>query len=152
MSFVFLAVEFEDETALANDLVRLCNINADDVLIINGAKKHKMFKYFKMVADLYIWTRKYHYGTPEPRLFYIRLKNHKSLPTLFALKYGEKLRLAIECRFADIVDKENLSPLQDLWLKSLGYFHQERIEVIRPEMQRLELLWVTLVSNGNPYP
>ena len=151
MSFVFIAVEFEDETTLTNDLLRLCNINADDLLIINGAKKHKMFKYFKMVADLYIWTRKYHYGTPEPRLFYIRLKNHKSLPTLFALKYGEKLRLAIECRFADIVDKENLPSLKSLWLMSLSYFNQERIEKIRPEMERLEPLWVKLVSNGNPY-
>lgn len=152
MDFIFLAIEKTDEQTLKLDLMSLCGVDDKDLVVVCGDNKHRMFKHFNMVADLYIWTKKYHYGTPERKLVYARIKNQTSLSAFFAIKYTNKLRLAIKSKSASIVDPSKVSLLQETFSIGLGYFHNERIDAITPNMKILECEWQVLVSNKNTYP
>ena len=148
--FIFLAIEDVDTKSLLKDLLTLDGLTRQQVEICRANTEYKKFKIFNAIADLYIWTSKYWYGTFEEKLTYVRLRGIDHLPMMFLIKHGNKIRLGIRTRFAYIVKDNDRDYLKEVWQKSLKNFDQERFNDISPGMVNLEKKWDLLISNGNP--
>lgn len=152
MSYLFMAIESQNIDKVERDLVKLCALDAKDLIVAKAGQERRKFRQFHLIADLYIWTSKYWYGTYEEKLVFVRIKNLDIVPALFALKYVDEIRLAIKSDLATVVKKEDEPLLNKTHKESLNDFNEERIRQIEPGMLLLEKNWSTLISNRNPYP
>jgi hypothetical protein len=149
-AFIFLAIEDVDTQSILKDLLTLDGLAKEQVAICQAETEKKKFKNFNLIADLYIWTSKYWYGTYFEKLTYVRLRGVEQLPLMFLMKYGNKIRLGIRSRFAYIVKEKDCDYLKKTWQKSHRNFDQKRLNDISPSMINLEKNWDLLISNGNP--
>ena len=152
MSYIFIAIEFENTDKVTDDLVKLGGVNVNDLIVVKANKEKKKFQQFNLIADLYIWTTKYWYGTYFEKLVFVRIKKSDNIPVLFLLKYTDEIRLVIKTESASILKKEDKILLNITHQKSIHKFNEARIREISPGMKLLQEKWKLLVSNGNPYP
>jgi len=152
MSYLFMAIESENIDPVKSDLIKLCPLDVKDLIVAKADQERRKFWQFHLIADLYIWTSKYFYGTYHEKLVFVRIRNLENVPALFALKYGNEIRLAIKSDIATVVIKKDELLLKTTHIKSVRKFHEERIRQIEPGMLLLEKNWSTLISNRNPYP
>ena len=146
-----MAIENENIKNIQKCLITSDGMNPEQIKITKGNCKKSSFYCFDLIADLYIWTSKYWYGTFYEKLIYVRLKNVTEVPLLFLLKYGPNIRLAIRSKYAYVVKDANADLLDQAHTESLKYFNEERIKKIKPFMEKLEKKWELLISNNNPY-
>ena len=146
-----MAIEEENIENIQQSLITSGGMNPEQIKITKGDCKKNSFYCFDLIADLYIWTSKYWYGTLDEKLIYVRLKNVTEVPILFLLKYGPNIRLAIRSKYAYVVKDADAELLDQARTESLAYFNEERIKKIKPFMKKLEKKWQLLISNNNPY-
>lgn len=149
--YIFMAIENTKIQSITNDLIKIGDLPLNKIEAVAGGINNKKFNEFSIIADLYIWTNKYWYGTYCENLTLLRLKDVEDVPIFFSIKYGDKLRLAIKTKFAYIVKNEDRELLKMTNRKSLRNFNDERIRDISPGMEKLETKWDLLISNRNPY-
>ena len=152
MPYLFVAIESNNLEEVKEDLIKLGNQSNLDLEIVKANQEKKKFRQFNLIADLYIWTTKYWYGTYYEKLIYVRIKDSNNIPILFSLKYGEKIRLVIKSELASIVTREDHKLLRIIHERSMNEFNKARIRKISSGMRLLQDKWELLVSNGNPYP
>ena len=63
MNYVFIAIENTDPEALRQDLLNTSDISPTSLVVEAGGTSSKFFKEFRKVAELYILTHKFWYGT-----------------------------------------------------------------------------------------
>ncbi len=150
-SYIYIALEAENIRNIQECLITSGGLSHDQIIIAPGDYQKYPFELFKFIANLYIWTDKYWYGTYLNKLTYIRLKNTPEVPLLFRIKYASQIRLAIKSKFSYIVKDDDSELLKKADLQSKGYFNARRISEITPFMKKLETKWQLLISNNNPY-
>ena len=150
-SYIFMAIEETDIDSIKNSLLTLEGLLENQIEVVNGNAKDRKFYTFNMIADLYIWTSKYWYGTFYEKLTYVRLKNVTCIPLFFTIKFDSQIRLVLKSNLANIIKESDLQFLKETWLTSLGNFNKRRLKDITPSMRKLEKKWDILISNRNPF-
>jgi hypothetical protein len=148
-SYIFMAIEDTDIESIKNSLTTLESLPENQIDIVSGNSNDRKFNKFNMIADLYIWTSKYWYGTYYEKLTYVRLKNVNCIPLNFTIKYHNDIRLLLKSRFSYIVNESDSNLLKEVWVKSLRDFDKRRIQAITPGMKKLKNKWDVLISNRN---
>ena len=146
-----MAIEDTDKDSIKNSLLTLEGLLENQIEIVSGNAKDRKFYKFNMIADLYIWTSKYWYGTYYEKLTYVRLKNVTSIPLFFTIKFNSEIRLVLKSNLANIIKESDFQFLKETWLKSLDNFDKRRLKDITPSMRKLEKKWEILISNKNPF-
>lgn len=146
-----MAIEDTDRDSIKNSLLTLDGLLENQIEIVSGNAKDRKFYKFNMIADLYIWTSKYWYGTYYEKLTYVRLKNVTSIPLFFTIKFNSEIRLVLKSNLANIIKEPDFQFLKETWLKSLDNFDKRRLKDITPSMRKLEKKWEILIPNRNPF-
>lgn len=150
MNYVFIAIENTSHETLRQDFLNLGSVLPTSLEVEAGGTYSKHFREFKKIAELYIWTHKYWYGTHHEKLTYVRLKNSTDVPLLFQIKYAEQIRLAIFAKRSTIIEPLTRNDLEAAFTKSLSFFDEERIFNIRPLIEKMCWQWKILISHKNP--
>ena len=133
-------------------IAKLSGLAEQDVKIkCLAACKAGNHKRFASVADLYLWTSKFWYGTFEDRLTFVELRGLEELPSLFQLKYSRELRLAIYSKKLSIFDANGMAALDRARFVSLQYFHEERIAKLSEVIGEVEPYYDLLYVSNNPF-
>lgn len=149
MNYVFIAIENTDPEALRQDLLNTSDISPASLVVEAGGTSSKFFKEFRKVAELYIWTHKFWYGTYFEKLTYVRLKNSINVPLIFQIKYAEQIRLAISAKRSTIIESSTRDDLNAGFRTSARFFDEERIIKIRPLLEKICWQWNVLISYKN---
>jgi len=149
LNYVFIAIENTDLEALRQDLLNLSDISSVSLLVEAGRTSSKFFKEFRKIAELYIWTQKFWYGTYFEKLSYVRLKNSTDVPLIFQIKYAEQIRLAISDNRSTIIESSTRDDLDAGYRTSAEFFNEERILKIRPLLEKMCWQWKVLISYKN---
>ena len=150
-SYIYMAIEADNIEHIHTSLITSGGLRHDQIIIAPGDCPKKNFNIFKLIANLYIWTDKYWYGTYYKKLIYVRLKNVPEVPLFFLIKYGSQIRLAIKSKFAYIVKDIDVDLLKQVNYESTNHFNEQRIIEITPFIKKLESKWQLLIYNNNPY-
>lgn len=153
MKVVYCALELRESDTINEEMIaRVSKLSQDLVTVTNLSKcTSGNQKRFAMIADLYLWTCKYWYGTYRDKLTFVELKSVNSLPTLFSLQYAEKIKLAISAKKLSIFDSDGMDCLKQASWESTQHFKEERIEKISPYIPLLEKSYELLSCDNNPF-
>lgn len=153
MNVVYCVLELTEADVIDVDSVsRITKVARESVTVINLSKcTNGNRKRFAMLADLYIWTCKYWYGTHKEKLTFVELRGIDSLPSLFSMRFSEKIRLAIAANKLSIFDSGEMKILKEASAKSLSNFDERRVEEIALYMPLLEKSFKLLSCPRNPF-
>ena len=153
MKVVYCALELNEGSKISvTTVARISKLKQEAIEIRNLSKcTSGNRKRFAMLADLYIWTCKYWYGTFADKLTFVELRGADSLPTLFNLQYSESIRIAISARKLAIFDNDDVKTLQEASIASTSHFNEQRIAKVAPYMPKLEKSYELLICPNNPF-
>jgi len=150
-AYIYMAIESDNIEDIQTSLITSGRLSHEQIIIASGDCQKNSFKIFKLIANLYIWTDKYWYGTYYKKLIYVRLKNVPEIPIFFKINYESQIRLSIKSKFAYILKDIDSNLLKQADKESKNHFNEQRIIAITPFMKKIETRWQLLISNKNPY-
>jgi hypothetical protein len=134
------------------EVAALANVKPDSVVVKNLSKcTAGNHRHFGIVADLYIWTCKYWYGTYRTKLTFVEIRGLGEAPLFLILKYAEKMRLVIASPKLSIFDSAGLKQLKVAEHLSKTEFNAERISNLKPIIPALESYYDLLFIRDNPF-
>lgn len=149
---IFIAIEtdklgVDDEEALA----QLFSVKTEFVKVMSMEKCRSKNYSFYVLCDLYLWICKYWYGIYYEKLTVVRVGNIDELSVFFKIKYGDLLRFAISSKTMAIFDKEQKIVLKEAEKISVENFDEERINNLKPYIEKLQAAFSIIFINDNPY-
>lgn len=153
MKVVYCVFELgETEVPSKADVARLSRLSENDVAVKGlGDCTSGNHKRFALVADLYLWTNKYWYGTFKDKLTFVELRGVEEIPPLFQMKYSAELRLALYSKNLSIFDKDGMIALRHASHISAAYFKAERISQLSKVIGEVEPYYDLLYVSNNPF-
>ena len=153
MKVTYLILELSDtEKVNPSDLARLAGVKEDAVVVDNLSHCTSGYRrQFATLVDLYVWTNKYWYGTYCEKLTFVEIRGICTLPLTIRMKHSAVLRLAIASNKLCIFNRDELSNLKEASAISNSFWHEERIEKLRPLVKKLECNFSLLYIDQNPF-